>query len=58
VLLSVEEACRELGISRTTLYELRKRRRIPYVRVGRRVLFPRAELEEWIRRQASTTFRH
>ena len=58
MLLSVEEACRELGISRTTLYELRKRRRIPYVRVGRRVLFPRAELEEWIRRQASTTFRH
>ena len=35
-LLSQEEACRELRISRPTLTELRRTGRIPFIRVGSR----------------------
>jgi excisionase family DNA binding protein len=55
--LSVEEAARELGVARSTFYasvlpELR------VVRIGRRVLVPRRELERWLERSAAILPRH
>jgi excisionase family DNA binding protein len=57
MLLSVEQACEALGVSRTTLWELRKRRKIPFIKIGRRVLFPKAEIERWIQVQAQRKWR-
>lgn len=43
--MSVEAAARELGISRNTAYECARTGQIPTVRLGRRLLVPRAALE-------------
>jgi excisionase family DNA binding protein len=57
VLLSIKQAAEALGVCPRTLYNLRKRRKIPFVQLGRRVLFPKAELERWIREQAERKWR-
>ena len=55
--MSVEEAASALGVARSTFYvsvlpDLR------VVRIGRRVLIPRRELEWWIEREAAILPRH
>jgi excisionase family DNA binding protein len=47
VLLRVEAAAILLGIGRTTLYELIRRGDIPVVKIGRRTLVHRADLERF-----------
>jgi excisionase family DNA binding protein len=42
--LSVEEAGKMLGLSRGLMYEAIRRGEIPSIRVGRRILIPRAAL--------------
>jgi excisionase family DNA binding protein len=42
--LTVEEAAAALGISRAFAYEAVRRGEIPSIRIGRRVLVPRAAL--------------
>ena len=44
--LTVEEAGRILGISRSTAYEAVRRGELPVVHIGRRLLVPRAALEK------------
>ncbi|MGH2682725.1 MAG: helix-turn-helix domain-containing protein [Actinomycetota bacterium] len=51
VLLRVEAAAILLGIGRTTMYELIRRRAIPVVRIGRRTLVHRADLERFAQAQ-------
>jgi excisionase family DNA binding protein len=46
--LSARDACRFLGISPSTLYRLTRDGRIPHARIGRRVLYPRMSLEQWL----------
>ena len=43
--LSIEEAAKVLGISRTLAYELVARRELPAIRLGRRIVVPRRALE-------------
>jgi excisionase family DNA binding protein len=43
--MTVEEAAVALGISRAFAYEAVTRNEIPHVRIGRRILIPRAALE-------------
>jgi excisionase family DNA binding protein len=43
--MTVEEAATALGISRAFAYEAVTRNEIPHVRIGRRILIPRAALE-------------
>lgn len=52
LLVSVREAARLLGIGRDTAYGLIREGRLPAVRIGRRVLVPRAALEPWVVDQA------
>jgi excisionase family DNA binding protein len=52
LLLTVPEAARVLRISRNLAYELIAQRRLPHVRLGRRILIPRPGLERWISQQA------
>ncbi len=49
---SVTEAARLLGISRSHAYELVRLGQLPHVRLGRRIVVPRRELEQWVRRQS------
>ena len=47
--LTVEEAAEILGIGRNSAYEAVKRGEIPALRLGRRLLVPRAALERILR---------
>jgi excisionase family DNA binding protein len=47
--MTIEAAARELGISRNTAYECARTGQIPTVRLGRRLLVPRAALENMLR---------
>lgn len=43
-LLTIEDVCREFGISKTTLSEWMKNDIVPFLRLGRRVYFERAQV--------------
>lgn len=51
LLITAQEAGELLRIPRSTVYELARNRRIPFVKVGRRILFVRQSLLEWIAAQ-------
>jgi excisionase family DNA binding protein len=44
----LELAVKTTGLARRTIYKLTHRREIPHRRVGGRLYFRRAELEQWI----------
>ena len=46
--MTVEEAAEALGISRSLAYEAVRTGQIPSVRVGTRILIPRAMIEQWL----------
>jgi len=48
-LFSIPEVARFLGIAETTLYTMVSQHRVPFVKVGRRVLFDPVELDKWIK---------
>ena len=45
-LITTDEACRLLSISKTTLCEWKKNGQIPYVKLGKRIYFEKAKLIE------------
>jgi excisionase family DNA binding protein len=47
-LLSIKQATYELGISRTSMYELITDRKLRTVKIGRRRFVPREAIEEFI----------
>ena len=47
-LLTADEVAALLRVPRSTVYELTRTRRLPHVKVGRRTLFVRADLETWV----------
>lgn len=47
-LWNVRQASEITGLSVSTLYAWVNRRRIPYVKIGGRVLFDPADIREWI----------
>jgi len=53
--ISAREAAALLGIHHTTLYEAAKRGDVPCRRVGRRFIFTRESLVDWLRAPASAT---
>lgn len=48
--LTVEEAAQLLGIGRNTAYEAIRRGELPSLRIGRRLVVPRAALEQLLSR--------
>ncbi len=52
---NIEEVAKLLGLGRTTTYELARAGRIPSVRLGRRLLVPRAALVRFLDEQSSGT---
>jgi excisionase family DNA binding protein len=58
LLISAREAALLLGIGRDTAYALIREGRLPALRIGRRILVPKAALEQWVLDQAQTTTPH
>ena len=48
--LSVEEAGKLLGVSRQVAYQVIHRADFPTLHIGRRILVPKKQLEEWMDR--------
>ncbi|MGH9885556.1 MAG: helix-turn-helix domain-containing protein [bacterium] len=46
--LTVEEAAKLLRVNRNTVYEAVARRALPHRRLGRRIVFSKAALLEWL----------
>jgi excisionase family DNA binding protein len=51
--LTVEEAAEALGISRASAYEAVRVKQIPSVRIGKRILVPKAALEKMLEAAAA-----
>ncbi len=47
-LISVEDAARYLGVQKSTIYSWAWRRKIPSVKMGRRLLFDQEDLDRMI----------
>ncbi len=52
-LLTACEAAIVLRLPVSSVYELARNRRIPFVRIGRRIFFMRAELIRWVMQEMS-----
>ena len=50
--LRSRDAAKALGISPRKLWQMTKDGQIPFVKVGRVVLYPTAELRDWLSRKA------
>lgn len=50
--LNVSQASKVLGLGKTKMYELIKRRELPAVHVGRALRFYYPALQEWAKQQA------
>jgi excisionase family DNA binding protein len=50
-LMTAQEVAELLRVPRSTVYELARSRRIPFLKVGRRTLFAQESLLEWIATQ-------
>jgi excisionase family DNA binding protein len=50
-LLTAAEVSQILRVPRSTVYELARSRRIPFLKVGRRTLFEPETLRQWIKQQ-------
>lgn len=50
--LTAQQVCQYLQISRDTLQRLLKEKRIPAVRLGVQWRFPKAQLDQWLAYQA------
>jgi excisionase family DNA binding protein len=46
---SVAALARELGMCERSTREALKRNEIPHIRLGRRIILPRAAIQEWLR---------
>lgn len=51
-LWSMAEACKYLTIQESTLYVWVSRRKIPFVKVGRRTCFRKADLDKWVEKNS------
>jgi len=49
--LSIEQASAYLALSKSYVQKLTSRRRMPYVKVGRRCLYDRVLLDKWLARR-------
>ena len=53
LVFSVEEARKHLGLSRGLMYEAVRTGQVPSIRIGRRILIPRASLERLLQGASS-----
>ena len=49
--IDIAELSRKTTLSRWTIYNLVNQRKIPHVKIGRRVLFPIKAIEKWLDEQ-------
>ncbi|MBO8183639.1 MAG: helix-turn-helix domain-containing protein [Archaeoglobus sp.] len=48
ITLTAKEVAEMLGISKRFVYELCQRNELPHKRIGRKVLFSKSQIKEWL----------
>lgn len=47
-LMNIQQAAEYLGLSVGTLYQWRCQRKVPYIKVGRKLKFKKDQLDHWL----------
>ncbi|MBE2973391.1 helix-turn-helix domain-containing protein [Bacillus megaterium] len=55
--MSVKEAALYMGVSKDTIYELTRKKNIPHLRLGRRILFRKNALDIWMREMEKSSLK-
>ena len=55
--MSVKEAALYLGVSKDIIYELTRKKNIPHLRLGRRILFRKNALDIWMREMEKSSLK-
>lgn len=50
---SVDHLAREIGVSRHACYQAIQKGIIPHIRIGRRIILPKAAIGEWLKNAGS-----
>jgi len=53
--MRLRQAAKALGVSERLLWEWTAKGIVPHVRLGKAILYPTNELQEWLKRQAQLT---
>lgn len=51
--IKAKEIAQEMGLSLPVVYELLNQEEFPSIRVGRRIVVPRASFDEWLMKSAT-----
>lgn len=54
--LNADELCQRIGLSKWTVYRLVAEKKIPHVKVGKRILFPVGAIEKWLEERGRIRF--
>lgn len=53
ILVGIDDAARLLGVSSRTVWTMTNAGELPHLRIGRRVLYPLADLHRWVAERTS-----
>lgn len=55
ICITAVDLSEKMGLSLSTIRNITKKGKIPYIRVGRRILYPVTEIENWLRQKNVST---
>lgn len=55
ITITVKDVAKYLGVHTDTIYDLVGEGSLPHIRFGRKILFSKESIDEWIREQARTS---
>ncbi|CQR46588.1 Helix-turn-helix domain protein [Paraliobacillus sp. PM-2] len=53
--ITVKDVAKYLGVHTDTIYDLVREGTLPHIRFGRKILFSKEAIDEWVREKASTS---
>lgn len=57
-LLNLEDVSKQLNLSKSTLYNLTAKKKIPHFKLGSRLMFSQDDLNQWLQQHAVVAERH
>lgn len=54
-LMSVEEVAKYIGLSKPTIYTMKSNKDIPFIKTGKKLLFRRKDIDEWLNKHRYRT---
>ncbi len=52
LVFTVPEVAKRIGVNKAAVYELAKTEHFPAIKIGRRIVIPKAALESWLETEA------